>query len=388
MGKLRVAVQGCSHGELNNIFRELRNCNNENKIDLLILLGDFQSIRGPDDFKSISIPPKYQRMGDFHKYYSGELKAPIPTIFIGGNHESMRHLMSLPYGGYVASNIYYLGYSNVIWYRGIRIGSLSGIWKEWDVDRPRMNLKQLEEINWECNIKNLYHVRKTDLIPLFMIKKPMNLMLSHDWPSDIAYYGDTKSLLKKKPFFKKDVETGNLGSPANWMLLQRIKPTWWLSAHLHVKFEAVVLHEQLIPTTKNNDEIELDLSDEEDEENLSTSPLDHKSVTKFLALDKCLPKRKWLEIIEIEQDLSHPSSDNLHFYWDQEFIENLQYIETNKDNLKAIPFNKLDWDYIISQKHNKSQLSNESLIIPEFTMGMQRQEEQQTRQFKTTFHIS
>lgn len=31
------------------------------------------------------------------------------TVFIGGNHEASNHLQELPYGGWVAPNIYYLG---------------------------------------------------------------------------------------------------------------------------------------------------------------------------------------------------------------------------------------------------------------------------------------
>jgi len=31
------------------------------------------------------------------------------TIFIGGNHEASNYLQELPYGGWVAHNIYYLG---------------------------------------------------------------------------------------------------------------------------------------------------------------------------------------------------------------------------------------------------------------------------------------
>lgn len=43
------------------------------------------------------------------RYYSGEKKAPVLTIFIGGNHEASNHLQELPYGGWVAPSIYYLG---------------------------------------------------------------------------------------------------------------------------------------------------------------------------------------------------------------------------------------------------------------------------------------
>lgn len=33
-------------------------------------------------------------MKDFHKYYSGAAEAPVPTIFIGGNHEASNHLQA------------------------------------------------------------------------------------------------------------------------------------------------------------------------------------------------------------------------------------------------------------------------------------------------------
>lgn len=44
-----------------------------------------------------------------NRYYSGEKKAPILTIFVGGNHEASNYLQELPYGGWVAPNIYYMG---------------------------------------------------------------------------------------------------------------------------------------------------------------------------------------------------------------------------------------------------------------------------------------
>lgn len=46
------------------------------------------------------------------------------TIFIGGNHEASNYLQELPYGGWVAPNIYYLGRAGVVKYGGIRIGGL------------------------------------------------------------------------------------------------------------------------------------------------------------------------------------------------------------------------------------------------------------------------
>ena len=50
------------------------------------------------------------------QYYSGEKVAPVLTIFVGGNHEASNYLQELPYGGWVAPNIYYLGYAGRIFY--------------------------------------------------------------------------------------------------------------------------------------------------------------------------------------------------------------------------------------------------------------------------------
>lgn len=78
----------------------------------------------------------------------------------------MRHLMQLPYGGYLANNIYYMGYSGVVWFKGFRIAALSGIWKEWDFEKKRPSWKFLEENNkWKDSVRQLYHIRKDDVAP-------------------------------------------------------------------------------------------------------------------------------------------------------------------------------------------------------------------------------
>lgn len=61
----------------------------------------------------------------FCRYYSGEKLAPILTILIGGNHEASNYLQELPYGGWVAPRIYYMGYAGVIDIAGIDIEHLS-----------------------------------------------------------------------------------------------------------------------------------------------------------------------------------------------------------------------------------------------------------------------
>jgi lariat debranching enzyme len=63
---------------------------------------------------AMSVPDKYKQLGEFWKYFTGEKRAPLLTIFIGGNHEASNYLRELFYGGYAAPNIYFLGTTGVI----------------------------------------------------------------------------------------------------------------------------------------------------------------------------------------------------------------------------------------------------------------------------------
>jgi len=187
------------------------------------------------------------------------------------------------------------------------------------------------------SMRSIYHVREYNIRRLSLLSKP-DIFLSHDWPQSIEQYGDIHELLRKKPFFRQDINSGNLGSPPLMGLLQTLRPNWWFSAHLHVRFEAVVKHgydhknseatslrvpaanpEEIFisdedidedgitregsshdaqRTTPNPDEIILDNEGELDERESGTSV--PSSETRCIALDKCLPQRAGREIVEIE----------------------------------------------------------------------------------------
>ncbi|KAK4755840.1 hypothetical protein SAY87_009597 [Trapa incisa] len=265
---MRIAIEGCMHGDLDNVYKTLKFIEERagSKIDLLLCCGDFQAVRNEADMESLNVPRKYREMKSFWKYYSGEEVAPIPTIFIGGNHEASNYLWELYYGGWAAPNIYFLGYAGVVKFGDIRIGGLSGIYNErhyklGHFERPPYN---------ESTIRSVYHVREYDVHKLMHIEEPMDIFLSHDWPLGITDCGNSRKLIQQKPFFEKEIQQRALGSKAAAQLLEKLKPTYWFSAHLHCKFAASVQHGEGGP------------------------------ITKFLALDKCRPGGRFLQIIDVE----------------------------------------------------------------------------------------
>ena len=131
---MRIAVEGCMHGDLDTVYKTLQYAETKNnfKIDLLLCCGDFQvssslslslsfalfkplniknasntqypksqfllldqAVRNEKDLESLNVPRKYRSMNSFWKYYSGEEVAPFPTIFIGGNHEASNYMWEL-----------------------------------------------------------------------------------------------------------------------------------------------------------------------------------------------------------------------------------------------------------------------------------------------------
>ncbi|CAG2237878.1 DBR1 [Mytilus edulis] len=225
--------------------------------------------------------------GDFQAVLFGEKKAPILTIFVGGNHEASNYLQELPYGGWVAPNIYYMGYAGVIQVGGVRIAGCSGIFKGHNAHKGHYEHPPYNE----DAKRSAYHVRALEIFRLKQLTRPVKIFVSHDWPRNIWKYGDVHELLKRKPDFQKDIDDGRLGNPFHEELLYYLKPEYWFAAHLHIKFPAAVQHE-------------------------ASSILKCQSkVTKFLSLDKCLPRRKFLQVLDVPHDSDKPINIELDAEW-------------------------------------------------------------------------
>lgn len=214
----------------------------------------------------------------FHQYVAGEKVAYVPTIFIGGNHEASNILQSLYYGGWVAPNIYFLGFGGVVWFGGVRIAGISGIF-----NKTHYRMGHFERPPYtQSSMRSVYHQRELEVFRLAMLSGNIDVFLSHDWPTSIWEYGDKQRLLQTKPYFREEMAANDMGSPPLMHLLRKLKPSMWFSAHLHVKFAAVVQHLE-----DHSSAIEATSM----ASSPSLSPAAPVQVTRFLALDKVLPGR-------------------------------------------------------------------------------------------------
>ncbi|KAL0581113.1 lariat debranching enzyme [Marasmius crinis-equi] len=334
---MKVAVEGCCHGELDNIYKHIETLEKKNgyKVDILLICGDFQAVRNHEDLQCMAVPDKYKHLQTFYKYYAGEKRAPILTVVIGGNHEASNYMWELYHGGWLAPNIYFLGHAGSVLFRGLRITGASGIFKPYS-----FSLGHYETLPYDKSaLRSIYHIREFNVRKLSLLPSPQ-VFMSHDWPVGIDQYGDYKALIRRKSHFREEINNGTLGSPPLMGLLRTLKPEWWFSAHLHCRFDATVVHENhqheqegtstganpdeiaieedldednnAAPTTQarvTNNPDEITLEDEEEAVVAAPAAQAPPSVTRFIALDKCLPKRDFLEVVDIPVDESQDASD-------------------------------------------------------------------------------
>jgi lariat debranching enzyme len=295
---LTFAIEGCLHGELDRVYETIAYIERAQglRVDVLLCCGDFQAVRDPADLESLACPPKYRALNSFYRYFSGEKVAPVLTLFVGGNHEASNHLQELPHGGWVAPNMYFLGRAGVVDVNGVRVGGLGGIYNERHYRRGVFEAPPYGA----DTLRSVYHTRALDAFRLCQLRpaavgggalgaaagrhaddpsgRQIGLFLSHDWPKGVARHGDTPALLRRKRFLADEVADDSLGSPAGACVLAHLRPAHWFAAHLHTKFAAVVRHEAGGVAAA--------------EEGLPPP----SGTTKFLALDKCLPGRDFLQV--------------------------------------------------------------------------------------------
>lgn len=161
--------------------------------------------------------------------------------------------------------------------------------------------------------------------------------------------------------------SNSLGSHPNELLLSKIQPTYWFSAHLHVHYAALVNHDMYekgiipaesqaaidritnpTPQIANPEAIDIDLdADLEDTKETAqenTPPLTETTkFTKFLSLDKCLPRREFLQVVEIPS--ANDETGDYDFYYDLEWLAITRaahpYLSTSYNQLPLPPDDEL-----------------------------------------------
>lgn len=349
---VKVAIEGCCHGTLNAIYKAV-----PIDTELLIICGDFQAFRNQADLNGASIPKKYQQLGDFQEYYYGKRKAPIPTVFIGGNHEASTYLQELKFGGWVAPNIYYLGEFGSIWFKGLQIGGISGIFNK---DSFINNLIDDEMYPYDNRtLRSVYHVKPKTFLKMALMNHNLDIILSHDWPLNIYKYGDADRLLRQKKFFKNDMIKGTLGSPLNEFLLNYLRPKNWFSAHLHVKFEALVRFDK----KRRLDEIDISSSKIKQNREEINQVIANQHEIQEIEEDKTM-KQPMTNEIELEMDDNHDiKKDSLMLNVHEIALD----MDDTKESTKNMHEIELDMDDELDSSVKKPDIEDEKNLIPNET---------------------
>ena len=136
-------------------------------------------MRNQTDLDAMECPPKYKEMGQFRRFFRGEIRAPILTLFVGGNHEASNFLRDLYYGGWVAENIYYLGASGVVTVRkgdqSLRVGGVSGIEKHYDYLKGYF--ERWPYVDNSDALRTMYHTRQFEIQKLKLVIQIYYLIL-------------------------------------------------------------------------------------------------------------------------------------------------------------------------------------------------------------------
>lgn len=66
---MRIAIEGCAHGELENIYETIKELEQQEgfKVDLLLCCGDFQATRNMADLQTMAVSQKYRHICTFYK---------------------------------------------------------------------------------------------------------------------------------------------------------------------------------------------------------------------------------------------------------------------------------------------------------------------------------
>lgn len=219
---LRIAVFGDVHGKQNLMYRAAEDWQerNQKSIDLVLQVGDFETITKPEDFAHYYAPVKYHHVSEIAEYCKGLQKAPFFTVFIGGNHEAWGVLQKHNNGGFICPRVYYMGRSNVIDIQGVSIGGLTGVFGREHYHKP---LPAEPSYDWkfyrEEAVKHLEEKIKEH--------KGVDILMVHDWVKpfsaiDVQEESDVPRSMKRNPIVTP-----------TYTLVEKYQPDHVFMGHMH-----------------------------------------------------------------------------------------------------------------------------------------------------------
>lgn len=223
-----IAVFGDIHGKQDLMVRAALRWQERSgvRVDLILCTGDFQAFRDETDMRAMACPEKYLKLGDYPDYHLDRKFFPAEIVFIGGNHEAYNWLDTMPEGGALHPNCYYLGRSGVIERLGLRIAGLTGNFspRAFKVEPAIVDYNDPVVLaSWKLKKKSTYFT-KTDVREL-SAAGPVDILLLHDWPEGLhkLVHPGTEDGTPRRG-------VGNL--PAR-SLVEKLKPRWLFCGHMH-----------------------------------------------------------------------------------------------------------------------------------------------------------
>lgn len=198
------------------------------QLAFVLQVGDFEPHRHEADLATMDAPKRYRQLGEFSDFYNGRAEFPYPIWFIGGNHEPYGFLDSMPAGGEVTKNCYYLGRIGSTVLSGLKIVGLSGIYREnlfLHTARP-----DISQIGSRSN-KDYIGFIQSDIERAIEFESA-DILLLHEWSTDTIAATDLDSFYSWLPSLKYT----QLGNEYARMLIEFLQPKLVLCGHMHKSY--------------------------------------------------------------------------------------------------------------------------------------------------------
>lgn len=212
---MRIAIFGDIHGHWISFRDAVLRLHAEAPLDLVLQVGDAQPVRDERDLAYMPVPERYRALGDYALIQHDPW--PIPTLFIGGNHEPWNVLEALPEGGFLQPNLEYLGRSGIRTFDSLRIAGLSGVHSPRAFDKPRHPWPFPPD-----QARDASYYRRGDLDRLAKLA-PLDILLLHEWPSQME--------AARKPDWPRQWE--QVGAEPLGKLVATLKPRFVFCGHMH-----------------------------------------------------------------------------------------------------------------------------------------------------------